>query len=280
MVSGVSGLVGSHVSLLAKQKGWPVVGVSRVLNHSAGWLAARTKDEYSQIMTATKPDVLVYCSANTNVDACEKTPEACLFDNALFPGMVCHEALKQGIRFVFLSTSYVFRGEKPTFEETDKPSPLNWYGEAKWLAEKLVLFHGKGNSMVIRTMGVYGLDPEGKDFLSQVIQAVSKKQRIRVANDQFGNFTFAGDLATNILKLIDNSADGIWHVAGPQPTLCRCEIAKEICKMGGWDQNLIEEVPTSALNQAAARPRFGGLDISKILSRGMKMRSLAQVWPT
>jgi dTDP-4-dehydrorhamnose reductase len=128
-------------------------------------------------------------------------------------------------------------------------------------------------------MGVYGLNPDGKDFLSQVTRAVSKQKRIRVANDQFGNFTFAGDLAENILNLIGIHACGIWHVAGPEPLLCRFEIAKNICRLGRWDQSLIEGVPTSALDQAAVRPRFGGLDISKILSQGMKMRSLDQVWP-
>lgn len=40
----------------------------------------------------------------------------------------------------------------------------------------------------------------------------------------------------------------------------------------------LEEVPTTSLHQKAPRPRYGGLDIFKILSKGLKMRSLEEVW--
>jgi len=278
LVSGITGLVGSHIAMKAKERGWKVGGISRTPINIPSFYLAKDEVGIQLAMDDFRPDIYVDCSAWSHVDACEKNPVECLRINSILPGLMSSLAYSRGIQYVLFSSSYVFSGEKSTYNETDSSGPLNWYGEAKVLAEKLVTFNTRGRGLVIRTMGVYGMDPDGKDFYAQVVRAVSNKVVIQVANDQFGNFTFAADLAENTLRLTELSSSGIWHVAGPEPLLSRCEVAKKICTLGGWSQKYIKEVPTTSLNQEALRPQHGGLNISKILAKGIKMRSLEEVW--
>jgi len=280
LISGISGLVGSHVASRAKEKGWKVGGISRSGNQNPEWYSATDEKGYLAAINDFQPEIFLDCSAWANVDACETNPEACIQDNSLRPGRCSFLANTNGIQYVFLSSSYIFPGNKRTYCEADNPRPLNWYGESKLLAERLVRFHTNERAVIIRTMGVYGLIPDGKDFLSQVIRCCSRGNKIQVPNDQFGNFTYAGDLADSILKILEKGWHGIWHVAGPEPELCRSDIAKTICKLGGWDEGCIDPVPTAKLKQKAVRPQFAGLNIQKVISHGIQMRSLEQVWPS
>jgi len=278
LISGITGLVGSEISSVAKDRGWSVVGASRHPGVNSLTYAVGDGERFEKTIDDTHPEAIIYCSAWTNVDACEESPETCLHANSILPGLAAKAANERGIHFALFSSSYVFEGTKPKYHETDDPNPVNWYGESKRIAEKLVMHNIKKNLLIIRTMGVYGFKPEGKDFLQQVIRAVGSGCKKKVANDQYGNFTFVKDLAESCLSLLEAKATGIWHVAGPEPSLCRSDIAKQICRLGGWDEGLIEPVPSSFLNQKARRPKYGGLDISKLKTMGFKMRTLKEAW--
>ena len=278
LVSGITGLVGSHIATKAKERGWKVGGISRNPANLPSLYLAKDEIGIKLAMDEFRPDIYVDCAAWSHVDDCEANPVECLRINSLLPGLISSIAFARGIQYVLFSSSYVFSGEKFSYNESDSTGPLSWYGEAKVLAEKLVTFNTRGRGLVIRTMGVYGMDPAGKDFYGQVVRAISNKKIIQVANDQFGNTTFAADLAEVTLRLTELSSSGIWHVAGPEPLQSRYTIAKEICKLGGWNEKFLEEVSTTSLHQKAPRPRYGGLDILKILSKGLKMRSLEEVW--
>jgi len=43
------------------------------------------------------------------------------------------------VPLLYISTDYVFDGDKSPYKETDEPSPINEYGRLKLLGEKAVL---------------------------------------------------------------------------------------------------------------------------------------------
>lgn len=43
------------------------------------------------------------------------------------------------VPFLYISTDYVFDGDKSPYKETDEPTPINEYGRLKLLGEKAVL---------------------------------------------------------------------------------------------------------------------------------------------
>src|SRR2546426_681747 len=75
--------------------------------------------------------------------------------------------------------------------------------------------------------------------------------------------TPAPDLARAVIELVDRSARGTFHVAGPE-ILPRPEFARRVAAAFGLDASLIDAVPTSELGLLAQRPLEAGLRTDKL----------------
>jgi dTDP-4-dehydrorhamnose reductase len=89
--------------------------------------------------------------------------------------------------------------------------------------------------------------------------ALNKEGEVRVVNDQIGQPTFAGDLATQIVELVLSGAPvGIYHGTNSgQATWF--EFAQEIFKLVGADVSRIIPVSTSEHPRPAKRPAYSVL---------------------
>lgn len=120
-----------------------------------------------------------------------------------------------------------------------------------------------GRCIIARTMGVYGPEPQRKNFVYQVRKALEAGKPFRVPDDQFGNATYAPDLARIVIALAAQNQSGIWNVAGPDPRLRRSDFARLIAESYNLPVALIQPVATLALGQPAPRPEQGGLVVDK-----------------
>ena len=109
-----------------------------------------------------------------------------------------NEAMKLGIKIIYLSTSYVYPGIKGNYNEEDALKPWNNYAWSKLGGECAV--HMYKNSLVVR------LCMTEKPF-------VHKKAYANVRT----NFIFQEDAAKIILKIINKK--GIINVGGPSQTV-------------------------------------------------------------
>lgn len=94
------------------------------------------------------------------MDEAEDTEKKANFDiNALGVFNLATIAKKYDVEFITLSSDYVFDGTKKNgYDEDDTPNPINSYGLAKYLGEKLAQeVHPR--SIIIRTSWLYGGDP-------------------------------------------------------------------------------------------------------------------------
>jgi dTDP-4-dehydrorhamnose reductase len=113
--------------------------------------------------------------------------------NATAPRILAEEALRLDALLVHYSTDYVFNGEKQQpWIETDKPSPLNVYGETK-LAGEQAIQHAGGRFLIFRTSWVYG--PHGNNFLLTMLRLGRERDRLSIVDDQFGSPTTSIELA-------------------------------------------------------------------------------------
>jgi dTDP-4-dehydrorhamnose reductase len=62
--------------------------------------------------------------------------------------------------FIFLSTDFVFDGERGMYIEEDEPGPVNYYGCTKLEAEEAVKEYEYGWA-IVRTVLVYGKNHSG-----------------------------------------------------------------------------------------------------------------------
>lgn len=77
------------------------------------------------------PDLIVHCAAFTNVAAAEKFQNPCWDVNV--DGT--ENLSKTGIPLLYISTEYVFPGDKGLYTEDDYPLPLNFYAMSKLAGE-------------------------------------------------------------------------------------------------------------------------------------------------
>jgi len=116
-------------------------------------------------------------------------------------------------------------------------------------------------SPIIRTCVLYGYGIQvKKNFFLWVYENLKSNKKINVVTDQYNNPTLAEDLAKGTRLVVENSAMGVYHMAGKK-YLSRYEFAREIAEAFNLNSELIIPITTDQLKQAAPRPLRGGLDI-------------------
>src|SRR4030042_2038935 len=158
-----------------------------------------------------RPHIVINIAAYTDVDGCESNGEKAFAVNAEGAKHVALAALRCRAKVVYLSTDYVFDGNKrEPYLESDFPHPLNVYGRSKLEGEQYVQTWVK-DSLIIRNQWLYGR--YGKNFVTSILRQASEKRVLSIVNDQIGSPTYTAALAKVIFALIPFYAHGLFHVA-------------------------------------------------------------------
>lgn len=176
-----------------------------------------------QLLELTKPDVVVNAAAYTNVNKAENEFESAFAVNAQGAAILAEVCNQMGIRFIHISTDYVFSGadnviaDRDGYLPYDHTSPLNVYGETKEIGEHWVA--GINDSaVVIRTSGVYS--EFGDNFAKTIYNAAKAgRKEFEVVKDQISCPTYAPDLAKAIYEYGHGGCrrkSGITHFAGDE----------------------------------------------------------------
>jgi dTDP-4-dehydrorhamnose reductase len=221
-------------------------------------------DAVKNCIKSFEPTHVIHTAALTNVDACEENPELCReinFEASKNLFAICQE---NNCHFQLLSTDFVFDGEKGNYSEIDGVKPLSIYGKSKADAEKCLLESNYENWSIVRTIIVYGQgnNLSRSNLVLWAMTALPKGEAMNIVNDQFRAITWADDLAWGCIRICELNKRGIYHLAGPE-TNSIAEIIRRIALYFGWSVELINEISSSTLNQAAARPPITGFDLTK-----------------
>ena len=168
-----------------------------------------TKEIYNFFINK-QPSVIIHCAAYTNVDLAEENKELCYAVNTSGTKSLIDISKKIGCKFVYISTDYVFSGEKSyAYEVYDKVEPINYYGYTKAEGEKY-LINNYHNSYIIRVSSVYGIN--GNNFVKSMINISKKSNEVNVVYDQISSQSYAKDLAYGIINIINIGKPGIYHL--------------------------------------------------------------------
>jgi len=208
-----------------------------------------------------RPHIVINIAAYTDVDGCESNGEKAFAVNAEGAKHVALAALRCRAKVVYLSTDYVFDGNKrEPYLESDFPHPLNVYGRSKWKGEQYVQELVK-DVLIIRTQWLYGR--YGKNFVTSILRQASKKKVLSIVNDQIGSPTYTADLAKAISVLIQFDAHGIFHVANSD--LCTWyTFGQAILKLSGMDKVRVIPISSKEFGRPAVRPSYSVLNCQKL----------------
>ena len=239
-----------------------------------GWdieeMDIQKEDESVAKIEKLGPEIVIHIAAYTDVDGCELDKEKAFAVNAEGTKHVALAASKCRAKMVYLSTDYVFDGEKgEPYLESDSPRPLNVYGHSKLKGEQYVQEWVK-DSLIIRTQWLYG--PFGKNFVASILQQAREKSALSIVNDQIGSPTYTADLAKAISGLIQFDARGIFHVTNSD--LCTWyTFGKAILELSGVNRVRVLPISSKVLGRPAARPSYSVLNCQKLKKEiGLTMR--------
>ncbi|MBV7292542.1 dTDP-4-dehydrorhamnose reductase [Corynebacterium sp. TAE3-ERU16] len=241
------------------------------------WLDRRALDVTSAEAVGTSAvlhgaDVVINTAAFTDVDGAEDPGRRAEVEalNVRAPGLLAGRCAEIGARFIHLSTDYVFgssgsaeAGPLPVDAPTD---PDSVYGITKRAGERAV---GEVSdrcglrATVVRTAWVFSgaLLPGHRDFVGTMLRLAAEDGPVRVVDDQFGNPTYAVDLARGLWRLAaDGSAPtGILHAAGAGHTSW-FGLARQVFAEAGADPERVEPCGSTEYPRPAPRPGWSVLD--------------------
>jgi dTDP-4-dehydrorhamnose reductase len=234
----------------------------------ANALDVADRNAVSDAIGAAKPEIIIHASAWTDTAGCERDPERAMLVNAEGARNVAEAARDAGSAMVHLSTNEVFDGEKGSaYDEDDATNAINAYGLSKLTGEEAVR-ETLPEHYIVRTSWLYG---RGRaSFPEKVLQNARDSGRLRLVTDEVASPTLTGDLAAAIVRLIETSAYGTYHLAN----------AGE-CSRKGWAEEVLRlagvEVPIEATTQSeygspVHKPKLSTLANNRAAALGIALR--------
>lgn len=210
-----------------------------------------------EALAAGRPEVVVHCAAWTDVDGCERDPERAFLHNGWGTRNVARGAGEVGAALVYVSTDFVFDGEKgEPYTEFDAPNPLSVYGASKLAGEEAV--RGLvGRHYVVRSAWLFGA--RGRNFVRAILEAAAEREEIPVVGDQFGSPTYTRDLAGGIADIIlaGRVVPGTYHLANSG--MCSwAELAEEALRQAGRPTR-VRPISTAEWESPTRRPTCSAL---------------------
>lgn len=226
-----------------------------------------------------KANTIIHLAAETDVDFCQQNPDIAYKVNAQGAKNVSLAAKIMNCLLVYLSTATVFsgKGSKP-FKVDDIPNPVNVYAKSK-LEGEILIRRIAPKYLIVRTGWVFGGFERDKRFVSLIANQIwSGAKKVFAVDDSFGCPTYGKDLASAILKLIDDEYTGIVHVVNKGYT-SRFELASKIAK--NLNPSILVEVakPNMFPSFSAPRPKFQVIEPTVVLRSWQKaLREYLEEW--
>lgn len=241
LVTGANGQLGYDVINRLDAEGVEYLGTD------IDTLDITNQEEVNRFIRNYNPDVIIHCAAYTAVDKAEHERELCYAINVLGTRYMAEVCGKIGAKMVYISTDYVFDGEGiEPFEVTDKPDPINYYGQTKYEGE-LEVQKCFDKYFIVRISWVFGIN--GNNFVKTMLRLGNERDEVSVVVDQIGSPTYTYDLAELLVEMIQTEKYGIYHATN-EGYCSWYEFTCEIYRQAGLDVKVnslkTEEYPTIA----------------------------------
>lgn len=266
LITGANGFLGQHLTCYLQNANHSVIAagrgqrrISKCADVTYFEVDLTDRQAVRQMLLKFSPEVVIHTAAMSKPDDCENNKQLCLSVNVETTRYLLEAA---GSHFIYISTDFIF-GEDGPHDEDAEPEPLNFYGESKLMAEKLVAANSR-KSTIVRPVFIYGSVSEGMrpSFLHWVKNNLEQNKQIRVVSDQSRTPTYAPDICKGIDAIINKEATGAFNLAGKN-VLSPYRMAVTTAKALQLDASLIKNVTADTFPEPVRRAKRSGLKIAK-----------------
>lgn len=266
LITGASGLLGLNLSLAA-MRSHQVTGVDRsklaVVPFELLNLDLMEADAMDQMFAASRPDWLIHCAAQADVDACQADPEGSRRLNAGLPEALAAGCAKHGVAMLHISTDAVLDGTRTDFyTEQDTPNPLGVYARTKLEGEQTV--QAVNPDAIVARVNFFGWSLTGTRSLAEFfVNHLRAGKPVNGFMDVHFCPMFVGDLAEILLQMLEKRLTGLYHVVGSE-ACSKFEFGQHIARQFGYDPDLIQPIPVGQGNLVAVRSQNLRLSVHKL----------------
>lgn len=267
LITGASGLLGTHLAALVQERGRQIVGlyhrhVPVLQGVRVAHVDLTNEAELGRIFEEFEPRSVIHCAAETNVDWCEEHPALAREINVAVPRAVARITARTGARMLYISTDAVFDGTRGNYVETDHPSPVNVYAQTKLDGEREVL--QENAEAAIARVNLYGRSPRQKPSLAEwILDRLLKGEVVPAFTDVIFCPIHGTDLAQVLLDIVDREFSGLYHVVGSE-AVSKYDFAKRIAGAFAFDPELVLPARLADAKLKAPRPRNTSLNTEKL----------------
>jgi dTDP-4-dehydrorhamnose reductase len=115
--------------------------------------------------------------------------------------------------------------------------------------------------------GRKGGKAKGGSFVERILNKAKTGEPVRVVTDQVTNPTYARDLASHLVKLVETEKFGLYHIAN-RGYCSWHEFASAIVQLAGLNAQ-VEPITSDQILLKAKRPSFSALISVRLLSAGL-----------
>ncbi len=202
LFTGGSGLLGGEFKHLLPDAHYPTTLEFDVTNY----------DQMNGYLSKNDIALIIHAAAFTSPPRIDQEPVKGIDVNIIGTANLVKLSSLHGIRLIYISTDYVFKGDKGNYLEDDPVYPVNKYAWSKLGGECAVRMYE--NSLIIRTTFGPNVFPYEKAFTDQwtsreSVASISKKIAYIAQTDMTGTVHVGGNRKTvfEYAKSLDESKD-------------------------------------------------------------------------
>lgn len=268
LVTGGSGLLGSAISLHFKDyhdlTSTYTSHKVEIKGCSTLFMDITDYPHVSSIIGKISPDVVVHTAALVGAGICEKNPELAHKVNVEGTRNVVEACKKSNSKVIYISTDYVFDGNKGQYGEEDRPNPINVYGKTKYDGELLI--DAKKNAIIRTSIYGWNIIREKRSFSTWIIDDLRNNKQINVFKDNMNSMMLVNNLAEALKEFIDKDLSGIMNIAS-HDRMSKFDFAIKLAEIFELDRSLIRPIGNEDAPGFEKRP----LDVSLSVSKARKI---------
>jgi dTDP-4-dehydrorhamnose reductase len=207
-------------------------------------------------------DVVINTAAWTDVDGAEADEAGATRLNGAAVGLLARACAQSGTRLLHLSTDYVFPGDSEQPYPEDAPTaPINAYGRSKEAGERAVRSLLPEHGYVVRTAWLYAT--HSRNFVNTMLRVATERDTVEVVDDQFGQPTWAGALAGQLVRLghaavTGQAPAGVYHGTS-RGRASWFDLAQAVFAEAGLDPARVRRTTSEKFVRPARRPTYSVL---------------------
>lgn len=274
LVTGANGQLGNEIRIISKSSPHDFI-FTDIISQEGTETVILDITKLEDILTVVRKEnieCIINCAAYTNVDKAESDEDLCRLINAQAPKNLAIAMRETNGLLIHVSTDYVFGGDpyNTPCKEEQKGTPTGVYGQTKLEGENYIAESGCKH-IIIRTAWLYS--EFGKNFVKTMLQLTASKPSLNVVFDQTGTPTYAYDLATAIMTVLEDYAPsksdmiynktGIYHFSN-EGVCSWYDFTKCIAEIAGNKNCNIQPCHSSEYPSPVKRPAYSVLDKTKI----------------